>query len=64
MIKQSMFSDSTHQTLMVVTNAFLCITLGTVISRRYYIWEKYNELTQKRKYIHPLFNIAKNGNTN
>ncbi|AKR35621.1 DUF1453 family protein [Bacillus cereus] len=47
MIKQSMFSDSTHQTLMVVTNAFLCITLGTVISRRYYIWEKYNELTQK-----------------
>ncbi|MEN3130953.1 DUF1453 domain-containing protein [Bacillus cereus] len=47
MIKQSMFSDSTHQILMVVTNAFLCITLGTVISRRYYIWEKYNELTQK-----------------
>ncbi|HFJ9462987.1 DUF1453 family protein [Bacillus cereus] len=47
MIKQSMFSDSTHQTLMVVTNAFLCITLGTVISRRYYIWKKYNELTQK-----------------
>ncbi|CDN36120.1 DUF1453 family protein [Bacillus thuringiensis] len=47
LIKQSMFSDSTHQTLMVVTNAFLCITLGTVISRRYYIWEKYNELTQK-----------------
>lgn len=39
MIKQSMFSDSTHQTLMVVTNAFLCITLGTVISRRYYIWK-------------------------
>ncbi|WP_212936198.1 DUF1453 domain-containing protein, partial [Bacillus hominis] len=28
-IKQSMFSGSTHQTLMVVTNAFLCITLGT-----------------------------------
>ncbi|OUB30087.1 DUF1453 domain-containing protein [Bacillus thuringiensis serovar yunnanensis] len=47
MIKQSMFSDSTHQTLMVVTNAFLCIILGTVISRRYYIWKKYNELTQK-----------------
>ncbi|MDA2529649.1 DUF1453 domain-containing protein [Bacillus cereus] len=47
MIKQSMFSGSTHQTLMVVTNAFLCITLGTVISRRYYIWKKYNELTQK-----------------
>ncbi|WP_377865540.1 DUF1453 domain-containing protein [Bacillus sp. R86525] len=46
-IKQSMFSSSTHYTLMVVTNAFLCITLGTVISRRYYIWKKYNELTQK-----------------
>lgn len=46
-IKQSMFSGSTHQTLMVVTNAFLCITLGNVISRRYYIWKKYNELTQK-----------------
>jgi len=46
-IKQSMFSGSTHYTLMVVTNAFLCITLGTVISRRYYIWKKYNELTQK-----------------
>ncbi|HDX9628725.1 TPA: DUF1453 family protein [Bacillus cereus] len=46
-IKQSMFSGSTHQTLMFVTNAFLCITLGTVISRRYYIWKKYNELTQK-----------------
>ncbi|MGX5488682.1 DUF1453 domain-containing protein [Bacillus cereus] len=46
-IKQSMFSGSTYQTLMVVTNAFLCITLGTVISRRYYIWKKYNELTQK-----------------
>ncbi|MED0888930.1 DUF1453 domain-containing protein [Bacillus mycoides] len=46
-IKQSMFSGSTHHTLMVVTNAFLCITLGTVISRRYYIWKKYNELTQK-----------------
>lgn len=47
LIKQSMFSGSTHYTLMVVTNAFLCITLGTVISRRYYIWKKYNELTQK-----------------
>ncbi|PEI73983.1 DUF1453 domain-containing protein [Bacillus wiedmannii] len=46
-IKQSMFSGSTHYTLMVVTNAFLCITLGTIISRRYYIWKKYNELTQK-----------------
>ncbi|EOO74315.1 MULTISPECIES: DUF1453 family protein [Bacillus cereus group] len=46
-IKQSMFPGSTHHTLMVVTNAFLCITLGTVISRRYYIWKKYNELTQK-----------------
>lgn len=46
-IKQSVFSGSTHYTLMVVTNAFLCITLGTVISRRYYIWKKYNELTQK-----------------
>ncbi|MEK4578750.1 DUF1453 domain-containing protein [Bacillus sp. FSL R12-0074] len=46
-IKQSMFHGSTHHTLMVVTNAFLCITLGTVISRRYYIWKKYNELTQK-----------------
>ncbi|WP_242296245.1 MULTISPECIES: DUF1453 domain-containing protein [unclassified Bacillus cereus group] len=46
-IKQSMFSGSTHSTLMVVTNAFLCITLGTVISRRYYIWKKYNELIQK-----------------
>ncbi|WP_002147541.1 DUF1453 family protein [Bacillus cereus] len=46
-IKQSMFSGSTHSTLMVVTNAFLCITLGTLISRRYYIWKKYNELTQK-----------------
>ena len=46
-IKQSMFSGSTHQTLMIVTNAFLCITLGTVISRRYYIWKKYNELIQK-----------------
>ncbi|MBE7123226.1 DUF1453 family protein [Bacillus cereus] len=47
LIKQSMFPGSTHHTLMVVTNAFLCITLGTVISRRYYIWKKYNELTQK-----------------
>ncbi|HDR6299056.1 DUF1453 family protein [Bacillus cereus group sp. RP37] len=47
LIKQSMFSGSTHYTLMLVTNAFLCITLGTVISRRYYIWKKYNELTQK-----------------
>lgn len=47
LIKQSMFSGSTHYTLMIVTNAFLCITLGTVISRRYYIWKKYNELTQK-----------------
>ncbi|MFE7915974.1 DUF1453 domain-containing protein, partial [Bacillus mobilis] len=46
-IKQSMFSGSTHYTLMVVTNAFLCVTLGTVISRRYYIWKKYNELIQK-----------------
>ncbi|AIY75613.1 DUF1453 domain-containing protein [Bacillus anthracis] len=46
-IKQSIFSGSTHYTLMVVTNAFLCITLGTVISRRYYIWKKYNELIQK-----------------
>ncbi|PFD41988.1 DUF1453 domain-containing protein [Bacillus cereus] len=46
-IKQSMFSGSTPYTLMIVTNAFLCITLGTVISRRYYIWKKYNELTQK-----------------
>ncbi|MED0876074.1 DUF1453 domain-containing protein [Bacillus mobilis] len=46
-IKQSMFSGSTHYTLMIVTNAFLCITLGTVISRRYYIWKKYNELIQK-----------------
>ncbi|EMY4794739.1 MULTISPECIES: DUF1453 family protein [Bacillus] len=46
-IKQSMFSGSTHNTLMVVTNAFLCVTLGTVISRRYYIWKKYNELIQK-----------------
>ncbi|MDM5462677.1 DUF1453 domain-containing protein [Bacillus cereus] len=46
LIKQSMFPGSTHHTLMVVTNAFLCITLGTVISRRYYIWKKYNELTQ------------------
>ncbi|WP_270608328.1 DUF1453 domain-containing protein [Bacillus mobilis] len=46
-IKQSMLSDSTHYTLMVVTNAFLCVTLGTVISRRYYIWKKYNELIQK-----------------
>ena len=47
LIKQSMFSSSTHYTLMVVTNTFLCITLGTVISRRYYIWKKYNELIQK-----------------
>ena len=47
LIKQSMFSGSTHYTLMLVTNAFLCITLGTVISRRYYIWKKYNELIQK-----------------
>ena len=47
LIKQSMFSGSTHYTLMLVTNAFLCITLGTVISRRYYIWKKYNDLTQK-----------------
>ncbi len=47
LIKQSMFPGSTHHTLMVVTNAFLCITLGTVISRRYYIWKKYNELLQK-----------------
>lgn len=62
-IKQSMFSGSTHSTLMVVTNAFLCITLGTVISRRYYIWKKYNELIQKCKYIYPLFNNAVNGNT-
>ncbi|HFK1762979.1 hypothetical protein AT258_06750 [Bacillus wiedmannii] len=46
-IKQSMFSGSTHNTLMVVMNAFLCVTLGTVISRRYYIWKKYNELIQK-----------------
>ncbi|TCW58121.1 uncharacterized protein DUF1453 [Bacillus thuringiensis] len=46
-IKQSMFSGSTHYTLMVVTNAFLCVTLGTVISRRYYIWKNYNELIQK-----------------
>jgi hypothetical protein len=46
-IKQSMFPGSTHHTLMVVTNAFLCITLGTVISRHYYIWKKYNELIQK-----------------
>ncbi|PFN27828.1 DUF1453 family protein [Bacillus cereus] len=46
-IKQSMFSGSTHYTLMIVTNAFLCITLGTVASRRFYIWKKYNELTQK-----------------
>ncbi|PGK33948.1 DUF1453 domain-containing protein [Bacillus anthracis] len=46
-IKQSMFSSSTHYTLMIVTNAFLCITLGTVISKRYYIWKKYNELIQK-----------------
>ncbi|EOP10754.1 hypothetical protein KQ3_01887 [Bacillus cereus B5-2] len=28
LIKQSMFSGSTHYTLMLVTNAFLCITLG------------------------------------
>lgn len=47
LIKQSMFSSSTHYTLMVVTNTFLCITLGTVISKRYYIWKKYNELIQK-----------------
>ncbi|KFN01158.1 hypothetical protein DJ93_5085 [Bacillus clarus] len=47
LIKQSMFSGGTHHTLIIVTNAFLCITLGTVISRRYYIWKKYNELTQK-----------------
>jgi len=47
LIKQSMFSGSTHYTLMVVTNTFLCITLGTVISKRYYIWKKYNELIQK-----------------
>lgn len=46
-IKQSMFSGSTHNTLMVVMNAFLCVTLGTVISRRYYILKKYNELIQK-----------------
>jgi len=30
--------------LTVVTNAFLCTPLGTIISRRYYIWRKYHEL--------------------
>ena len=59
MIKQSMFSDSTHQTLMVVTNAFLCITLGTVISRRYYIWEKYNELTQNVNTFTPCLTLLR-----
>ncbi|OOR49333.1 DUF1453 domain-containing protein, partial [Bacillus pseudomycoides] len=31
----------------VCTNIFLCTPLGTIISRRYYIWRKYHELTSK-----------------
>ncbi|MFJ8526573.1 DUF1453 domain-containing protein [Bacillus sp. NPDC094106] len=46
-IKQSMFFGNTHYALTIVTNAFLCMTLGTIISRRYYIWRKYQELTSK-----------------
>lgn len=46
-IKQSMLFGNTHYALTIVTNAFLCMTLGTIISRRYYIWRKYQELTSK-----------------
>ncbi|WP_017149401.1 DUF1453 family protein [Bacillus bingmayongensis] len=46
-IKQSVFSNSTQYTLNVLTNTFLCMTLGTAISRSYYIWRKYRELTNE-----------------
>lgn len=47
-IKQSVFFNSTQYTLNVLTNAFLFMALGAAISRSYYIWRKYGELTNER----------------